>query len=223
MEKRFRTPKSKTIDLSYAIFKEMFNLFEENHLEALPFVKKPSASEVFANIVNSASSDFQKSNRVNYDAGVKPKDDVANKDLITHVAEILVTIMPALTAKLWDRNSGIKKDAEIDVEIEEFLWRNEIDKANKALGAAMDINDRDRDKLGHIINKRMNDRLKRSTAKERSKQRKKLFGWCQKLGAITRKEWLKWKTGRGKEDKEVMGKIKKDILQSLQDQEPEPL
>ena len=81
---------------------------------------------------------------------------------------MLVTIMPALTTELWGHNYDIKKDVEIEAELEEFLVRNEIDKANEALGAAMDINDKD--KLGPIIEKRMNDRLKRSAAKERNKQ-----------------------------------------------------
>ena len=107
---------------------------------------------------------------MNYDIGVKSKVDVANKELITHVAEMLVTIMPALTTELWDRNSNIKKDAEIEAELEEFLGRNEINRANEALGAAMGINDEG--ELGPVINKRMNDRLKRSAAKEKSKQRK---------------------------------------------------
>ena len=88
--------------------------------------------------------------------------------------EVLLTIMTALTTKLWDCNSGIKNDAEIEAEIEEFLGRNEIDKANDALGAAMDINNKE--KLVPSIDRRMNERLKRSAAKERSKQQRNSSG-----------------------------------------------
>ena len=67
---------------------------------------------------------------------------MADKDLIIHVVEMLVTIIPALTAELWERNSDIKKNADNNAELKEFLLRNEINNANNVLGTAMDINDR---------------------------------------------------------------------------------
>ena len=207
LEKRFRTPKSNIIELSYAICKRMFDLFEDEHLEALPFIEKPGSGALFSNISDIAFGDFQKAHRINYDVGVKPNVNVADEDLITHVAKMLVKIMPALTTELWECNSDIRKDAEIEAELEEFLGRNEIDKSNNALGEAMDIDDED--KLGPIIDKRMNEVLKRTAAKERTKQRKNSSGGPKNQEPMPEKNGRNGKVEKEKKTSKQRGRSKK--------------
>ena len=82
--------------------------------------------------------------------------------------------MPSLTTDLWEVHADIKQDAAIEAELEEFLGRKEVDDTNDELARMMEV-DNDR-AIEDIVDKRVNERLKRSSNKDKEKQRKNSSG-----------------------------------------------
>ena len=115
--------------------------------------------------------------------------------------------MPAITTDFWQLQADIKHDAEIEAELDEFLGRNAIDNANEKLASMMEV---DGDKaIEEIIDKRVNERLKRSNQKEKAQHRKNYSGGSKHQDPTPEKTGRYGKAQQKEKSKNLRGRSEK--------------